>query len=45
MTGKTVENVENRKNWVAPKLKKVDIELVTASYHAGMLHDSSSSHS
>lgn len=45
MTGKTVENVENRKNWVAPKLKKVDIELVTANFNHGALHDGTSSHS
>jgi hypothetical protein len=30
MNGKTDKKVEIRKNWVAPELKKVDIELITA---------------
>lgn len=27
----TTKNVENKKIWVAPKLKKIDIEQLTAS--------------
>ncbi len=30
MTGNTVKKVEIRKNWVAPELKKMDIEKITA---------------
>ena len=30
MTGKTVKKVEIKKNWIAPELKKIDIELITA---------------
>ena len=31
MTGNTVKKVEIRKNWVAPELKKMDIEKITAT--------------
>ena len=30
MTGNTVKKVEIRKNWVAPELKKIGIEKITA---------------
>lgn len=31
MNGKTGKKVENMKNWVAPQLKKIDVELITAA--------------
>jgi hypothetical protein len=30
MTGSTVKKAKIRKNWVAPELKKIDIEAITA---------------
>jgi hypothetical protein len=30
MTCSTVNETKTRKNWVAPKLKKIDIEAITA---------------
>jgi hypothetical protein len=37
--------VQNKKNWVVPQLKKVDIELITATFNHGAVHDTTSSHS
>jgi hypothetical protein len=46
MTGKTSKKVENRKNWVAPELKKIDIELITASGRSPYTHsDGGATHS
>jgi hypothetical protein len=45
MTAKTAKSVENKKNWVAPELKKIGIEVLTATFHGGAQHDSSSNHS
>lgn len=45
MTGKAEKKVEIRKNWVAPELKKIGIEQITATNHHGAIHDSASHHS
>lgn len=46
MTGNTTKKAEVRKNWVAPELKKVGIEEITATgpSHTGD-YDGSLSHS
>ena len=38
MTGNTVKKVEIRKNWVAPELKKMDIEKITATSDLRLPH-------
>ncbi len=35
MTGNTVKKAEIRKNWVAPELKKIGIEQITAGGTVG----------
>ena len=39
MVGKTDKNVETRKSWVAPVLKKTSIEEITASSRGGLQAD------